>query len=227
MAVFDTGPIDNMDIPRTTQLTIRLFNTGRLPALVGIEAYFISPAGDGFGSKTIYVLELIELNPFNSPDPAYTLEDVYADLDVFGVRVLTSGLGADDIAITVLEKGSEGQIIKEHVLEGELSRIQGLLFAYVANIGDTVNVINTATNTILTTIALPAGSGSNGVATTPDGVWAYIVNQFNDTITVISTETNAIQTAIALPAGSSPVEMTITSDGSRAYVAILIIVRLR
>lgn len=67
MAVFDTGPIDNRDAPRTTQLTIRLFNTGRQPALVGIEAYFVTPTGDGYGSKTIYVLELVPINPFNTP----------------------------------------------------------------------------------------------------------------------------------------------------------------
>lgn len=118
MAVFDTGPIDNRDVPRTTQLTIRLFNTGQLPALVGIEAYFINPPGDGFGNKTIYLLELIPLNPFNSTDPTYTLDNVYADLDVFGVRVLTSGLGANDIAITVLERDSNGQVIEKHVLAG-------------------------------------------------------------------------------------------------------------
>ena len=65
-----------------------------------------------------------------------TLDNVFADLDVFGVRVLTSGLGANDIAFTVLEKGTDGQIFKEHVLEGELSRIQKLLFAYVTNVFD-------------------------------------------------------------------------------------------
>jgi hypothetical protein len=37
MAVFDTGPIDNRNAPRTTQLTIRLFNTGRMPAIAGVE----------------------------------------------------------------------------------------------------------------------------------------------------------------------------------------------
>lgn len=49
MPVYDTGPIDNRSTPRTTQLTIRVFNTGRLSALVGIETYFIQPPGDGWG----------------------------------------------------------------------------------------------------------------------------------------------------------------------------------
>jgi YVTN family beta-propeller protein len=87
---------------------------------------------------------------------------------VFGVRVLTSGIRANDIAVTVLEKGADGQIIKEHVLEGDLSRIEELLFAYVTNFGSgTVSVINTGTNTIVDTVTLPAGNDPNAIAITP------------------------------------------------------------
>ncbi|MCO1602776.1 YncE family protein [Desulfosporosinus nitroreducens] len=220
MAVFDTGPIDNRDTPRTTQLTIRLFNTGRLPALVGIEVYQINPPGGGFTSETVYVVSLVPLNPFGTPDSGFTLDNVFADLDVFGVRVLTSGLGANDIAITVLEKDSAGQIIEKHVLEGELSRIQELLFAYVTNLGnDSVTVINTATNTILTTISLPDDSFPKGVAITPDGSRAYVTNRGTpDSVTVINTATNTIVTTIPLPDGSDPAGIAITPDGSRAYV---------
>ncbi|MCO1602093.1 YncE family protein [Desulfosporosinus nitroreducens] len=224
MAVFDTGPIDNRDAPRTTQLTIRLFNTGQLPALVGIEVYQINPPGGGFTSETLYVVNLVPLNPFGAPDSGFTLDNVFADLDVFGVRVLTSGLGANDIAVTVLEKGTDGQIFKEHVLEGELSRIQELLNAYITNlVNDTVTVINTATNTILTTIPLPAGSGPIGIAITPDGSRAYVTNFANDTVTVINTATNTILTTIlVLPAGSASNGIAITPDGLRAYVTNLV-----
>jgi hypothetical protein len=129
LAVFDTGPIDNRDEPRTTQLTIRLFNTGRMPAIAGVEAYHINPTGDGFGSETLYVVELVSLNPFGTPGSTFTVDNVFAVLDVFGVRVITSGLGANDIAVTILEKGASGQIIDKHVLEGELTQIEELLFA--------------------------------------------------------------------------------------------------
>ncbi|KJS49051.1 hypothetical protein [Desulfosporosinus sp. BICA1-9] len=37
MAVFDTGPIETRAAPRTTQLTIRLFNTGKLPHLLALK----------------------------------------------------------------------------------------------------------------------------------------------------------------------------------------------
>ncbi|MFZ5644668.1 MAG: beta-propeller fold lactonase family protein [Bacillota bacterium] len=221
MAVFDTGPIDNRGAPRTTQLTIRLFNTGRLPAVAAIEAYQINPAGAGFTSETVYVVNLVTLNPFGTPDSGFTLDNVFADLDVFGVRVLTSGLGANDIAVTIFEKGPIGQIFAEHVLEGELTHIQELLFAYVTSRQDIVTVINTGTNTIVATIALPDGSDPFGVAVTPDGSRAYVTNRGNDTVTVISTATNTILTTISLPPGATPIGIAVTPDGSRAYVANL------
>jgi YVTN family beta-propeller protein len=221
MAVFDTGPIDNRDAPRTTQLAIRLFNTGRKPAIAGVEAYHINPTGDGFASETLYVVELVSLNPFGTSGSSFTVDNVFANLDVFGVRALTSGLGANDIAVTVLEKGADGQIIKEHVLEGELSRIEELLFAYVANFTtDTVSVIDTGTNTMVDTVTLPAGSNPRGIAITPDGSRVYVTNEGNDMVSVINTGTNTIvDTVMGFPPGSNPRAIAITPDGSRAYVA--------
>jgi hypothetical protein len=50
MAVLDTGPIDNRDNPRTTQLAIRLSNSGRQSAIAGIKVYHVDPTGNGFTS---------------------------------------------------------------------------------------------------------------------------------------------------------------------------------
>jgi YVTN family beta-propeller protein len=192
-----------------------------MPAIAGVEAYHINPTGDGFGSETLYVVELVSLNPFGTPGSSFTVDNVFAILDVFGVRVITSGLGANDIAVTVLEKGANGQIIDKHVLEGELTQIEELLFAYVANVGNsTVSVINTGTNTVVTTIPLPAGSDPFGIAITPDGTRAYVANAGTpDSVAVINTATNTILTTIPFPAGSDPFGIAITPDGSRAYVA--------
>lgn len=126
MAVWDTGPIDNRDNPRTTQLAIRLLNTGRMPAIAGIEVYHVNPTGNGFTSETIYVVDLVSLNPFDTPGSGFTLDNVFANLDVFGVRVISSGLGGNDIAVTVLEKGVTGEIIDKHILEGEFTQIEEL-----------------------------------------------------------------------------------------------------
>ena len=52
--------------------------------------------------------------------------------------------------------------------------------AYVTNSGtDTVSVIDTASNTVRTTVTV--GNGPIGVAVTPDGTHAYVINQVTGT----------------------------------------------
>ena len=106
-------------------------------------------------------------------------------------------LGANDIAITVLEKTTDGEIIKEHVLGGELSRIDELLLAYIPDENDRITVVDTGTNTELTQIIFPTGTDPVTVAMTPDGTRAYFANEF-DSVTVVSTDTNTILTTIPL-----------------------------
>ena len=61
--------------------------------------------------------------------------------------------------------------------------------AYVTNSGgDTVSVIDTATNTVTATI--PVGDSPVGVAVTPDGTRVYVTNADRDTVSVIDTATN-------------------------------------
>lgn len=80
-------------------------------------------------------------------------------------------------------------------------------FAYVTNGGNTgtgnnsISVINTATNTISTTISGPltALSGSQGIAitSTVSGQFAYVTNYGNNTVSVFNTATNSIATIIS------------------------------
>ena len=52
--------------------------------------------------------------------------------------------------------------------------------AYMANRGsDSVSVINTATNTVIATV--PVGISPNGVAVTPNGMFAYVANTTSGT----------------------------------------------
>jgi YVTN family beta-propeller protein len=218
MPVLDTGPIDNRGSPRTSRLAIRLSNSGRLPATVGVEVYHVNPAGDGFTNETIYLVRLVSLNPFGQPGSGFTVDNVFADLDVFGVRVITSGQGGNDAAVTVSEMAADGQVLKEHVLTGELARIRELLFVYATHeFDDAVTVINTGTGSIVANISLPTGSRPRGIAITPDGTRAYVANLGTDTVTVIDTAANTILTTIPLPPDSGPIAIAITPDGSRAY----------
>jgi YVTN family beta-propeller protein len=90
-------------------------------------------------------------------------------------------------------------------------------FAYVANrLGDSISVINTATNAVTATINLPSGAGPGFLAITPDGTRAFVANQFNNTVSVVDLNT---RTVVATITGlSSPQGVAITRDGTRAYV---------
>ncbi|MFE9889229.1 Ig-like domain repeat protein, partial [Streptomyces scopuliridis] len=89
------------------------------------------------------------------------------------------------------------------------------LRAYVTNSGgNSISVIDTATNTVTATI--PVGSTPLGVAITPDGLRAYVINSGGNSVSVINTVTNAVIATI--PVGSTPFGVAITPDGLRAYV---------
>ena len=218
MPVLDTGPIDNRRAPRTTQLSIRLSNTGRLPAIAGIEAYHVNPAGDGFANKTFYLLRVISLNPSGIAGSEHAVDHLFADLDVFGVRIITSGQGGNDIAAAIAEFGADGQVIREHVLTGEMARIRENNLAYASG-GDAITVISTGTSEVLAKIPFPAGSDPRAMALTPDGTRLY-VSHFGapSQISVIDTATNAILAAVPFPPGSMPSRIAMTPDGARAYV---------
>lgn len=90
--------------------------------------------------------------------------------------------------------------------------------AYVTNAdGNSVSVIDTATNTVTTTIAV--GANPQAVAITPNGARAYVANAGGDSVSVINTATNRVVNTIRLGPGSSPGAIAISPDGRRAYVA--------
>jgi YVTN family beta-propeller protein len=73
---------------------------------------------------------------------------------------------------------------------------------YVTNYnGNTVSVINTATNTVIATVNT-IGNYPYGVTVTPDGTKAYVTNFISDTVSVIDTTTNAVTDTV--PVGNSP-----------------------
>lgn len=97
---------------------------------------------------------------------------------------------------------------------------QAAPFAYISNygtsgVGNTVSVIDIATNTVTATVTV--GNRPYGVAVTPDGARVYVANQFSDTVSVISTATNTVIATVAV--GSRPFGVAVTPDGSRVYVA--------
>ena len=93
--------------------------------------------------------------------------------------------------------------------------------AYVANSFDgTVSVISTASNSVVATVTVGAGSDLSSpqfVAITPNGKHVYVANMNSNNVSVIRTASNTVVATSAeliTPAG-----IAITPDGTHAYVA--------
>ncbi len=89
--------------------------------------------------------------------------------------------------------------------------------AYIANLNDdTVSVIDTSTETVITTI--PVGPIPWAVAVHPDGSRVYVttVGDFNDKVWVIDTATNTVVASVVT--GQAPRGIAVHPDGSRVYI---------
>ena len=85
-------------------------------------------------------------------------------------------------------------------------------FAYVANNGggvccvgpgpSSISVIDTTSNTEITSMGLPIGFLPNGVAVTPDGAFVYVTDLSINSVLVINTAFNAVVTIV--PVGNFP-----------------------
>lgn len=80
-----------------------------------------------------------------------------------------------------------------------------------------VTVIDTATNQVVGA-PIEVGLEPFGIAITPDGTRAYVVNTGSDTVSVIDTATNRV-VGTPMGVGDVPLGIAITPDGTRAYVA--------
>ncbi len=93
--------------------------------------------------------------------------------------------------------------------------IPGTELAYIPNFGDnTVSVINTSTNTVVTTITV--GTSPLGVTVSPDGNRVYITNYDGGTVSVINTATNTVSATLTV--GTFPTGVIVSPDGTRLYV---------
>lgn len=88
-------------------------------------------------------------------------------------------------------------------------------FAYVPNSGDgTVSVVNTATNTVVSTI--PVGAFPFAVAVSADGKRVYITNEYSKSVSVINTANNTVMATVTV--GTYPDGAAVSPDGTRAYI---------
>ena len=89
-------------------------------------------------------------------------------------------------------------------------------FAYITNHGaSSVSVIDTATNTVITTI--PVGLHPYGVAVNASGTQAYVTNEGAHSVAVINTATNTVTATVQV--GITPEGVAVNPAGTRVYVA--------
>ncbi|HTP59310.1 MAG TPA: beta-propeller fold lactonase family protein [Spirochaetia bacterium] len=89
--------------------------------------------------------------------------------------------------------------------------------AYVGLFKDNaVGVIDTATNSLIRTIPIPAGP--HGVVVTPDGSTVFASSDGDSVVSVIDTATDSVTASIQV--GKSPHGLAITPDGKTVLVAV-------
>ena len=100
-------------------------------------------------------------------------------------------------------------------------------FLYITDPGDdAIQVVDAATFATQATIQLPAGGTPQGIAITPDGAYAWVVEKgfagppvTASSLQIISTFSNQIVGSIQLPSLISPSWIAIAPDGRTAYVS--------
>ena len=73
-----------------------------------------------------------------------------------------------------------------------------------------MSVINTATNTVVATVAV--GTDPAWVAITPNGAFAYVTNIGSNNVSVINTATNTVVATVTV--GTNPLGVAITPNGN-------------
>ncbi len=102
-------------------------------------------------------------------------------------------------------------------------------YLYIANRGDsdhpgnTVLVIDTVTNTVVSTVTVTVGSGPASIAITPNGTFAYVSSWFGSTLMIIDTAraltdpSHAMVNTIEIPGAGQVLGSLISPDGRFAY----------
>jgi YVTN family beta-propeller protein len=77
-----------------------------------------------------------------------------------------------------------------------------------------VSVIDTATNSVITNVAV--GANPDGLAVNPSGSRVYVANAHSDNVSVVDTTSNTVVATVAV--GSFPIAVAVNRAGTRAFV---------
>lgn len=104
-----------------------------------------------------------------------------------------------------------------NIPEGVVTSIDGSKI-YVANLNNhNVDVVDSQTMTVSSSISLQAGAEPVGLAITPDGSKLLVADSRNNSLEIINTVNFNIEAII--PVGDTPFYVSVTPNGSFAYVS--------
>ena len=135
-----------------------------------------------------------------------------------GARLYVPNGFSSNITITIFDTATNavvGAIIPVHISLGVVFTPDGAR-GYVEQTNEFLNVIDTATNTIILEL-LQANVFHDQLAITADGTRLYATGVQVPAISAIDTSTNAVINTI--PLGFNPLFSAVTSDGTRVYTA--------
>jgi YVTN family beta-propeller protein len=91
---------------------------------------------------------------------------------------------------------------------------------YAASIGNpsVVDVIDTKTNSMVTSVALPGSDVPTQIRMTPDGSHAYVTGETGH-LWIIDTTQNAAVATISVTSGQPLLDIALAPDGTHAYIA--------
>lgn len=92
-----------------------------------------------------------------------------------------------------------------------------LLYAASGGNPSVVDVINTKTDAVVASIALPGSDAPTQIAVTPNGSHAYVTGE-TGLVWVIDTTTNTTVATIPITDGQPLLDIAFTPDGTRAYI---------
>ncbi len=180
--------------------------TSTITGLNYAEAVAVSPNGEFIYVKHSYDQNQVLFSVINT-----TTNTITATVTLNGYPNFSSGGGSSSVAVA-----PDGKSI--YVVTNDYSN------------GNLVSVINATTNTVTNTITLGGmismyGSGSGGVAITPNGAYAYVTSSdymSGNSVSVINTTTNTVTETILLGGssyymGGGSGGVAITPNGAYAY----------
>lgn len=91
--------------------------------------------------------------------------------------------------------------------------------AYVTDLGNSVTIIDTATNQVTGSVGPPVAAGLLGVAVSPDGSTLYVADGNHSVDIIHSPGNNPTFDNVILDESLNPFSLAVTPDGSTVYVA--------